>query len=360
MNKNIWKYLGVFLLFFALLGGLFIPLQPSIYQVEVTSRQLEEGVLSLELRLQSYNLPFQAPADIQVWLSNAHTQDAQGLGGICASEITLENAGILKAKFELHHPEAGINYDLFLSSHRLAENLVVSHRSAFQLKISEKEALKQDASFCSVLNREHYEGSGFYFPFREQLYETIRNLFFHVPMWFVMMTLSAISMVYSIAYLRRSRLLYDYIAHQSVQVSLLFAFFGLVTGSIWARFTWGSWWVMQDIKLNGAALTVLVYLSYLLLRSSVKEQELRGRLSSVYNIFSFVLMIVFLMILPRQLDSLHPGNGGNPAFNAYDLDNHLRIFFYPAVLGWILIALWILQLKIRIEKIKQHEEDQYF
>ncbi len=71
-------------------------------------------------------------------------------------------------------------------------------------------------------------------------------------------------------------------------------------------------------------------------------------------------MIVFLMILPRQLDSLHPGNGGNPAFNAYDLDNHLRIFFYPAVLGWILIALWILELKIRIEKIKQHEENKYF
>ena len=360
MSRNLWKYLGVFLLFFTLIGGLFIPLKPNIYQVEVIDRQLNEEVLFLELRIQGYNFSFQNPADIQVWLSNTYTQNVQDLGGICASEIKLENAGILTAKFELHHPESGINYDLFLSSHSLKENIVVSHRSAFQLKTAEKDALKQDESFCSVLNREHYEGSGFYFPFREQLYETIRNLFFHVPMWFVMMILSTISMIYSIAYLHRSHHSYDSIAHQSVQVSLLFAFFGLVTGSIWARFTWGSWWVMQDVKLNGAALTVLVYLSYLFLRSSVKEQALRGRLSAVYNIFSFVLMIIFLMILPRQLDSLHPGNGGNPAFNAYDLDNHLRIFFYPAVLGWILIALWILELKIRIEKIKQHEEDKYF
>ena len=59
------------------------------------------------------------------------------------------------------------------------------------------------------------------------------------------------------------------------------------------------------------------------------------------------------MILPRLTDSLHPGNGGNPGFNSYDLDNNLRMLFYPAVIGFILLGGWISQLFIRIELIKR-------
>lgn len=58
------------------------------------------------------------------------------------------------------------------------------------------------------------------------------------------------------------------------------------------------------------------------------------------------------MILPRMTDSLHPGNGGNPAFASYDLDNHMRMIFYPAVTGWILMGAWLVQLQLRILRIK--------
>lgn len=51
-------------------------------------------------------------------------------------------------------------------------------------------------------------------------------------------------------------------------------------------------------------------------------------------------------------DSLHPGNGGNPGFNKYDLDSKMRMVFYPAVIGWILMALWITQLRIRTERLR--------
>jgi heme exporter protein C len=65
------------------------------------------------------------------------------------------------------------------------------------------------------------------------------------------------------------------------------------------------------------------------------------------------MLIVFLMILPRLNDSLHPGNGGNPGFNKYDLDSTMRMVFYPAVIGWILLGVWLMTLKIRIEKLKR-------
>ena len=67
-------------------------------------------------------------------------------------------------------------------------------------------------------------------------------------------------------------------------------------------------------------------------------------------------MLVFIMILPRLTDSLHPGNGGNPVFGKYDLDNHMRMVFYPAVIGWTLLAVWIAEIRIRIKRLKDEQE----
>jgi heme exporter protein C len=62
-------------------------------------------------------------------------------------------------------------------------------------------------------------------------------------------------------------------------------------------------------------------------------------------------MIVLLFILPRLTDSLHPGNGGNPGFNKYDMDNQMRMVFYPAVIGWILMGVWVMQIRVRLLEI---------
>jgi heme exporter protein C len=85
----------------------------------------------------------------------------------------------------------------------------------------------------------------------------------------------------------------------------------------------------------------------------MEEEQKRARISAVYNIFAYVLMLVFLMVYPRlnAVDSLHPGNGGNPAFSTYDLDSNMRLVFYPAVLGWMLMGVWLASLRIRLGKI---------
>jgi heme exporter protein C len=130
----------------------------------------------------------------------------------------------------------------------------------------------------------------------------------------------------------------------------LFSAIGLATGSIWARFTWGAWWV-SDPRLNGAALGVLVYLAYFVLKSSVNDKEKSARLGAVYNIFAFAMMMLFIMVLPRMTDSLHPGVGGNPAFSQYDLDDNMRMVFYPAVIGWIGMSLWIFDIRNRMARL---------
>lgn len=185
------------------------------------------------------------------------------------------------------------------------------------------------------------------------LYESIRNLYFHVPMWFSMIFVFLMSMVFSIKHLSSNSIYHDIKAKELVNTGIIFGILGTITGSIWAKFTWGAWWV-NDVKLNGSAITMLIYLAYVVLRGSLEDEQKRARISAVYNIFAFVLLLVFIGILPRMNDSLHPGNGGNPGFNNYDLDDNMKLVFYPAVIAWILLAWWIASLRIRISNLKQN------
>ena len=179
------------------------------------------------------------------------------------------------------------------------------------------------------------------------LNETIRNLYFHVPMWFSMVFLYLISVIYSIKFLNSGNENDDLIALESVNTGIICGFIGLATGMMWAKFTWGAFWT-NDPKLNGSAIATLMYLAYIVLRSSIEEDQKRAKISAIYNIFAFPAMIVLLFILPRLTDSLHPGNGGNPGFGGYDLDDNMRLVFYPAVIGWILIGVWIMTIRYRI------------
>jgi heme exporter protein C len=170
-------------------------------------------------------------------------------------------------------------------------------------------------------------------------------------MWFSMIAMLIASLYNSIKYLQKSDLKQDFLAEECARVGIFFGTLGLITGSIWAKNTWGAWWT-NDVKLNGAAATMLVYFAYFLLRNSLDDDHKKARIAAVYSIFAFALMAVFLFILPRLTDSLHPGNGGNPAFAKYDLDSTMRIVFYPAVIGWTLLAAWIVNIRLRIKHLE--------
>lgn len=182
------------------------------------------------------------------------------------------------------------------------------------------------------------------------LNETIRNLYYHVPLWFGMIVVLFISMINAIKFLRTAKIGYDQKSIAYTNTGILFGIMGVVTGSIWAKFTWGAFWT-SDPKLNSAAIGLLIYLAYLVLRSSFSDETQRAKVSAVYNILAFMIFLPLIFVLPRLTDSLHPGNGGNPGFNAYDLDNQMRLVFYPAVLGIILLGVWISQIQSKIFKI---------
>jgi heme exporter protein C len=190
--------------------------------------------------------------------------------------------------------------------------------------------------------------------------ETSRALYFHVPMWFSMIFMFLASIVFAVRFLRTNRMRDDIYSVEFANTGVVFGLLGIFTGMIWANYTWGSPW-HGDPKQNGAAITLLIYLAYFVLRGSVSNDEQRARLGAVYNIFAFAAMIPLIFVIPRLQDSMHPGSGGNPGFNMYDLDSRMRMVFYPACIGWILLSGWMATVRIRLrivdEKIMESEDE---
>jgi heme exporter protein C len=197
-----------------------------------------------------------------------------------------------------------------------------------------------------------------------QLQETIRNLFFHVCMWFGMMILFTISFIQAIKFLRTNKLRHDIASRQYATVGIVFGLLGYFTGAIWMSYTWadpnttftsfGS--IAREPKLIGAAIALLVYAAYLVLRDSITDMDKKARISSVYNIFAYAMLFPSIWILPRMLPSLHPGGSeGNPALNFKDATMTMRLVFYPSIIGWTLLGVWITTLKIRLKTLKEEK-----
>ena len=193
-------------------------------------------------------------------------------------------------------------------------------------------------------------------PAKPILNETIRNLYFHVAMWMAMMITFIISLVYSIKYLRSNEQRFDIYALEYARTGILFGVLGVVTGSIWARWTWGAFW-SNDPKQLGAVIALLIYLAYLVLRNSMTDLDKRARIGAVYNIFAFAMLFPTIWIIPRMVESLHPGGMGNPALDTRDIDARMRAIFYPgAVPGWTLLGVWITTLRIRLTLLTERLE----
>ncbi|MDX1590700.1 MAG: cytochrome c biogenesis protein CcsA [Balneolaceae bacterium] len=187
------------------------------------------------------------------------------------------------------------------------------------------------------------------------LEQTARNLFLHVPMWFTMMVAFAMAFYFSIRYLNDEQMKWDRKAETATAVGLVFGICGLLTGSLWARFTWGTWWTFAEPRMNLSALAMLIFVAYFILRTAFSDEEKRAKISAVYNIFGVTTIPFLLYIIPRQLPSLHPGAEGNPAFSEITAPE-LRIIFYPAVIGFIGIAIWLMDIVNRYKKVKELTE----
>jgi len=198
------------------------------------------------------------------------------------------------------------------------------------------------------------------FPLIQGLGELGRNMLFHVPMSFVAFIAFLFATIYSIIYLRKKKMEYDYRARAASAIGLLFTILATITGSIWARFSWGTFW-NWDPRESSILILLLIYIAYFLLRSLLEEsEEKKARLAAVYNIIAFVTVPFLMFVLPRITQSLHPGSSGTeaPVINLsgkIHTDPVLSYVLWTNVVLFTLLFLWMKDLYTVVLR-KENEE----
>lgn len=179
-----------------------------------------------------------------------------------------------------------------------------------------------------------------------------RIIFFHVPMSWLAVLAFFMSMWYGIGYLRKREIRYDIRSATAAELGFVFSVLATITGSIWAKFNWGSFW-NWDPRETSIFVLLLIYGAYFSLRSAIEVEEKRASLSAVYSIVAFVTVPFFVFIMPRIMFSLHPGGAGSqaPIVNTNGkmyLDMNMRFVFYASLIGFSLLYVWLFQLRTKI------------
>lgn len=365
LKRHWWKILAALLVLYSLVAGLLIPLKSGIDSVTPNNGSTRD---LLTVDIIGYNTHYQDAEELRAWLK------FDSVNYIAGRNIKVISQNQLKADFQIPDKlpsgtskELTLILDNEIDGYSLLPEAIHINTIAFDTllpPIKQKGGNPTDTQLSDpeiegypIVQWENnltdiHIAEGYSFPYRKILYETIRNLFYHVPLWFGMLIILFASMVYGIMYLVTKKSQYDYISLSLTQVGILYGMLGLLTGAIWATWTWGEPW-SGDVKQNMSAVAMLIYLAYLVLRYSFDDYEIQARISSVYNIFAFATLIPLLFVIPRLYDSLHPGNGGNPGFGGEDLDNTMRMVFYPSIIGWTLLGVWLASLAYRYMKLRE-------
>lgn len=341
MNIAPWvKVTSVILILYSFIAGLLIPLGPGI--VSITPVQATAGE-EVTLDIFTYNTHFEKSIP-SVYFKSDNDQM------LPAYSVNIVNNTQLKAHFSFPRLTPGSQgmQGLTLIINNQLDGFTLLPNALF---ISSKQSGETDA-WKELSEIELNTSNELKFPYRSILQETIRNIYYHVSLWFAMILLYLVSAIKSVQFLRTGSIQFDEQSKSLAEVGTLFGLLGLVTGMLWAAFTWGTFWSF-DVKQNMSAVAILIYLAYFILRSSIEDLDKQARIAAAYNIFAFVALIPLIFVVPRLTDSLHPGNGGNPALGSDDLDNTMRLVFYPAVVGWILMGLWIANIVYRYHRLKR-------
>ncbi len=180
--------------------------------------------------------------------------------------------------------------------------------------------------------------------------ERARILYFHVPTAWISTVAFVMALVYGVQYIRKRDVLYDFKAASSAALGLLFAILATVTGAIWAKFEWGAFW-NWDPRQTSIFVLILVYGAYFALRSAIESEEQRAKLSSVYSILAGITVPFFIFVFPRIVESLHP----DPIVNSsgkIKMNGNMLMIFLSSLAGFTGLFVWMLNLRIRIVKLK--------
>jgi len=187
-------------------------------------------------------------------------------------------------------------------------------------------------------------------PLAEGLGEYTRIIYFHVPAAWLTVLSFLLGAIYSIIYIKKREIKFDLYAESASQIGLVFCLLATVTGSIWAKVSWGSFW-NWDPRETSIFILLLIYAAYFALRSAIEQEERKAALAAVYSLFAFVSVPFFVFIVPRIYSSLHPDPIVNPE-GRINMDSKMLTTFISSLFGFTLFFIWIFKRKIDLIGLK--------
>ncbi|MBI5710071.1 MAG: cytochrome c biogenesis protein CcsA [Candidatus Eisenbacteria bacterium] len=189
-------------------------------------------------------------------------------------------------------------------------------------------------------------------PTVEDLGETTRVLYFHIPSAWIAVLALAWSMLHSLLYLRTRRLEHDDQAAAAAELGILFCVGATVSGSLWARAQWGSYW-NWDPRETSIFFVLLIYGAYLALRSAVEGDERRARLAAIYSAIAFVAVPFLMFVVPRIYATLHPSPILPQAGEKTGMDPRIRWSFLAMLVGFTGLFFWMMSLRVRVTRAER-------
>jgi len=184
------------------------------------------------------------------------------------------------------------------------------------------------------------------FPLINGLGENAKIIFFHVPTAWLTVIAFLMSTIYSIKYLRKKNLDDDAKSYSAAQLGIIFCILATVTGSVWSKFAWGSFW-SWDPRQSSIFALLLIYGAWFALRSAVEQEEKRATLSAVYAIIAFITVPFFIFIMPRIMTGLHPGSADDtnagPVVD-FKMNVNMQLIFYMSLTGFTILYFWMWRL----------------
>jgi len=185
-----------------------------------------------------------------------------------------------------------------------------------------------------------------------------RVFYFHVAAGWVGALAFLVTAISGIVYLVRGDRRWDTAAVASVEIGVVFTLVNIVSGSIWARPIWNTWWTW-DPRLVTATVMELIYLAYLMLRQGVEDPDRRARFGAVYGILGFLSVpLTFLSI--RIFRTIHPvviGSGDPTAEGAFDMTPKMLQAFMFSLLTFTFLYATLLWHRIRLGRLSQRVEE---
>jgi heme exporter protein C len=192
----------------------------------------------------------------------------------------------------------------------------------------------------------------FFAPLERVMGEVQRIFYFHVAAAWVSALAFGVTLVAGLAYLRTAQRRWDVVGSASVEIGLLFTIMTLISGSIWARPIWNTWWTW-DPRLTTYTILALIYVAYLLLRQSIEDPDRQARFAAVYGIFGFISVpLTFLSI--RFWRTIHPvviGNGSASASGGFDMSPAMRLVFFFSLFTFTVLYFCLLANRVRLARL---------